>query len=597
MTIKEHLSIKAERTKLNIKFKCVIICLMFGSIFISYSYFLGYNGNFNYSLFWIGILISSISSFIAIINIHNQTQKLVILFCFGLVFYLTVLFWSPSYFRFQDEIYHVNSVELMLKSENLDINPMFEISKYYPGLQFLTIFFMKFSGLSLFVAAKLMVGIIHSMMLIFLYLLFKVVSSQKIAILGALIYTANPSYIFFDAIFSYETLGITLVIILIYTLYKRCMSNNKINLSIISLIILGALIITHPFSSYMLSVFLLIFVFLIYYTYHAKIVDIKKIRNILTFVIITFTLIFSWTIYQAIPIIRYFEQITSKITLNILSLVIDNIQRKPFWQSQLPLYEIFIDTYLYIPILFLLCIYGIYIINKDLTNNDIFKNAIYISLILYGLMLFLSLPLIFTKAAGLIYRTWAFSFIGLSFVMAISIDRLINNHKYLVNVMVILIIMGGVSIGSSYVLRNPNYVLASTPSSITLDVIASSNWFESKFEKNYGILGDETIKTVFAGYNNQFVSTNSVIFVNSTTDIEIMKYLKHNIYTKFVIVDKRITENLSEYKYYFNKEELGNNGHKYGNTETFPFEYIEKFNNEQFYYRIYNNKNINIYFI
>jgi hypothetical protein len=608
---------KIERnmtTRDNNYYKSAIICIALGMIIVSQSYLFGYKGSFSYTLFWIGILFSTISVLIMILNVDSQNKKLIILFCFGLLLYLPVIFWSPSYFRFQDEIYHANNLGLILENNGtLNINPLLEISKYYPGIEFLTIFIMKFSGLSLFTSAKILIGILHSLVLIFVYFLFKIItSSQRIAIIGSFIYAANPSYAFFDAIFSYETMGILLMIILIFIVYKYGISTDKFSISLISLIILGALVMTHHFSSYMFSIFMIILTLSTFYGCHLKIVDNRKLRYISTLTITTIILIFLWIIFQAQMTIRYFGGMMSKSISSILSFIVEDvkIQRIPFWQTQLPKYETFVDTYIYIPILFLLYIYGIYLINKKYgisqylvnKNNSRLTDPIYVSLVLYGFMFFISLSLIFTTAGQtFMYRSWAFTFIGLSFSVGIALDGLMKMQRffmrYLVYIIVLLIIMGGVSIGNSYTLRDPNFIFASVPSSVTLDVIKASDWFNVHFDNNNNILGDSTIRMVFGGYGYQKVRTDPYIFYRSTIDSESISYLKYDFRHNFIIVDKRITEKLSELKYYFESKELKIEDHKWGYTETFPIQNIEKFDRNDIFYKIYDNKNINIYYI
>lgn len=598
----------------NKSYKLAIIFIELGAIAISYSYLLGYKGEFNYTFFWIGILLAIIPTLMVMLSLNSHTKILVLLFLLGLLLYLPIIFWSPEYFRFTDEILHLNSIDMILEKGNLDIDPILEVSKYYPGIEFLAIFFMKFSDLPLFTTGKLLMGIIHSMILVFIYLSFNMVtSSQKIAVIGSMIYAANPGYIFFDALFSYETMGILLMIALIYYIYMRRFSNDgknnennnkKIGLSIISIITLFALIISHPFSSYMFSIFL-ISAFVIYYIYKTGANDAKKDKYTLKYTILTILLIVAWIIYFAQMTTRYFGNMISLSFSSISSFLSQGTaQRQPFRLTTLPQYEILIDKYIYIPLLFLLFVYCIYLLKKNSWKiyEDKDRNSACISLILYGSLFFFSLPLIFTSAGKLfMYRSWSFIFIGLSFSVAIVLEKLFNKRDLIIKIpifiSVILIIMGGISIGSSSSYRDPNYIDAAFPSSVTLDVVRASEWFDTHFGNRNVILGDITIYTVFGGYGRQYVQSEPYLFYKQTMDSESESYLMTNFSGNFIVTDNRITKKLSSFTFYFDSEEVELEDRRWGYIEPLPIQNIMKFDMYESIYRIYDNGNIFIYYI
>lgn len=596
----------------NIGYKLTIISIILGVIAISQSYFLAYKGDFNYTFFWIGILLGIVPTLILVMNMDghkdNDFKNLILLFLLGFLFYMPLIFWSPTYFRFNDEILHLNSLEMILQKGNLDINPVLEMSRYYPGLEFLTIFFMKFTGFSPFVAAKVSMGIIHSLVLVFIYFTFRTItSSQKIAALGSIIYIASPGYIFFDAVFSYETVGILLIVILIYLLYKHSSSNNeKFGLSVVSTIVLFALIITHHFSSYMFSIFLV----LMYISYHFYSSDIMNTKYIARYTALTIATIIVWIIYGAETTIDYFGNMVSTSISSILSFLTQGVaQREPFRLTTLPGYELFIDKYVFIPMIFLLYVYCIYSIIRD-RRKDINARYIdprYVSLILYGSLFFISIPLIFTMAGKLfMYRSWSFSFIGLSLAIAIASERLFNMKVKIMKIpilipmsipmfiIIILIIMGGNSIGSSSSYREPKNLDASIPSSITSEIVIASDWFETHFNSRNLILGDATTYFVFSAYGNQLIKNDQYLFYKDIIDPESIQYVFENFGGKFIIVDNRITEKLSATRYYFNDEELGIE-YPWGYKSPLPKKNIEKFNKYIGLYRVYDNGNIYMY--
>ena len=573
-----------------------------GAVLLVLDYHWVFREGLSYAQFWLGILFCMIPAFFLILdNNFSREGKVFVLFMWGITLYFPKVLRSPDFLNFQDEILHFQTSKLIYESGTLNINPtIFPVSMYYPGLELLAVSMKSITNLSLFSTAILLVGLIHSLLLVFIFLLFeKITSSTQIAALGALIYTSNLNYFTFSSFFSYESLGIFLAALLALLLSEKSYkANDTLFFSFLSLLTLSALVITHHFSSYMVLLFLIILVLVRFCKNLVSKRSIDK-KSYLNFTLLTATLIFGWVMYVASISVEYLGGILTDRIKRIVEFSIFTGNRELFWQSPLPNYEVFINKYLYIPLILLFSWIGIYFIHREKKLPNTFVYA----LITYGpVLFFFSLPLILTGSADVAYRSWTFFFVGVSFVVAYATNRMIRQRKFLIKtfafIAVILILVSGISLGdnpSGRFLGSVN--LVSGPTAMTSDVIYASNWFEEEIGRYNNILGDLTIQWVFGGYGVQNITTSEAwsIFFPKTINNTVINILKiHNI--EYIIVDKRITEFLGRSGHYFSWMEPYVEGHPgYGSIQPLPKECIDKFDDGIFLSRMYSNGNITIY--
>jgi len=580
-----------------------------GIVLLVSNYYWPFRGGLSYAQFWLGILFCMIpASFLILGNAFSRGSKALVLFVWGVTLYLPKVLRTPEFFINRDELSHFQTLKLIYESGSLNINhTVFKASIYYPGLELLTVSLKSITNLSLFSTGILLIGFIHSLSLVFIFLLFeKITSSTRIAALGAFLYTANTGFTYFGCLFSYESLGIFLVVLLLFLISKGLHEMNSMRiLSSLSLIVVSALVITHHFSSYMLLLFLII---LILVQFYKNVISKKSIdkKSYLNFALLTATLIFGWLIYVATISIEYLGGILTDRLYNILKFSIFEGQRQLFWQSPLPNYEVFIDTYTYIPLILLFSGLGVYFIIKERKVHNTFIYA----LIVYGPVLyFLSLSLIPTYSADIAYRSWSFLFIGASFVVAFATDRMIQrkkvkflSHQPLLKIFsfvaITLIFVGGISISLPEPVRfsaPPKF--ATGPSSMSFDVFHSADWFQNYFGRYNNIVGDLTIEDAFGAYGIQNARAWLAweVFFPKIIDNHVLDNLK-GFQDKYLITNALMSRYLAESGFYFKQGELHIEEHPgYGRTQPLPKECLDKFDNSIFFNRMYTNGNITIY--
>src|SRR5205085_11391276 len=142
-------------------------------------------------------------------------------------------------------------------------NPTVYMSQYFPGLHALTASLRDLSGLPTFQLGLILPALLHVIALLGIFVIVERLGhSTHIAGLAAFIYSLNPSFMFFDSEYAYESLAIVLFIWVIAALLAVQDAGGERRHQqaawfATGLILAGACIITHHLSTYMLVVALL----------------------------------------------------------------------------------------------------------------------------------------------------------------------------------------------------------------------------------------------------------------------------------------------------------------------------------------------------
>lgn len=595
--------------KKEIDVRLMSIIWITGAFLVSLTYLLLHMNLVFYDIiFWIGILLSGMSTYMVASSGHKTETKLSFLFFFGLILYIPHTLSSPNYFHIYDELIHYQTSTLMGDSGSLNIgSASFIISRYYPSLEILTVFFKNLTGGSVFGIGLIIVGIAHSFTAIALYMFFRNICSEKIASIGTFAYFFNSSYTHFDAYFSYESIGVPLLVICLFAISRYngflSVNNNNINnnglnndstiYTFIQIVLITGLVITHHFSSYMLFLFMVILLIIKTLNY-ANTKNYGKIR-VLTFLI--GALIITWILYVATIVLTYYngiitESIEGVVRLSLLEERISELLSAQF--LDIPYYELIIRRFIFIPLILIFVSFGIYYIYA----KKRFEEYI-LTLTIFSGLFFISLIGTLTSSFE-IGRFSTYGFIGIAFLIGIAIEKMqkIEYLKHFIFVSIILLLIGGISVGISSPFRGSySDNIRIGQQTITADTISASEWSE-KYMGRYNVVTSDIAtgsSLEYYGFQNVKMDQAWEIFFPSVVDSEGLYYLKsYNI--TYIATDKRLSRHISELRYYFKRDELDIKDHPpYGRTETLPIISIIKFDDSDAFLKIYDGGNIGIY--
>lgn len=210
-------------------------------------------------LYWLGVLIIALPIFFRLSSTKpSYRERLVLLLLLGLALYGVKVVRDSIFFTFSDEFVHAFNAEKIEQHNHLYyFNPSIPTTPYYPGLEGATSALMMLTGMSSFGAGIILIGAARLTFMAALFFLFARLSgSARGAGLGVAIYTGTSNFLFWGAQYSYESLSLPLMVVVLMAFVERDASPPGARSPWLLPILLGiaAIAITHHLTSYALVV-------------------------------------------------------------------------------------------------------------------------------------------------------------------------------------------------------------------------------------------------------------------------------------------------------------------------------------------------------
>lgn len=205
-------------------------------------------------LFWSGVvlLVIPISLRIGWPGVaRGERLFLLFLLAEALLYYKTV--YSPTSFIGHDEFLHWVAADDLLTARRLFLsNPLLPIGPAYPALEILTTAIIDLTGLPLFAAGTLLLVILRGTFVVGLFLFYEKLSgSPRTSAVACLVYMGCTTFAVFEAMFSYESLGIVLCVLALAVEAASRDLDGRPRLRALGLIalLLAGLAVTHHLSA------------------------------------------------------------------------------------------------------------------------------------------------------------------------------------------------------------------------------------------------------------------------------------------------------------------------------------------------------------
>ena len=212
-------------------------------------------------LFWVAVvLIVGACALRMAGTTAGRRERIATVVLMGLTLYAIKVLQNPFAFTYADELVHLHNVQAILGSKHLfNGNSLLPITPRYPGLETVTAALARAGGISPFAAGLILIGSARVLMMIALYLLYELVSgSPRSAGLGVVVYAATPTFLFFTAEFSYESLALPLAVIALYTLVRSIRSadrGSRLRWAALCVLLGAVVVVTHHITTYVLVAF------------------------------------------------------------------------------------------------------------------------------------------------------------------------------------------------------------------------------------------------------------------------------------------------------------------------------------------------------
>ncbi len=206
-------------------------------------------------LYWLGVLLIAAPAFYRLTSPSaTPAERLGLVCLLGLALFGVKVLRDAPLFTFSDELVHAFNANQIGDHHHLfEANSILKATPYYPGLEGATSSLTAITGLSSYTAGMIVVGFSRLTLIGALFLLFlRVGGSARVAGLAAAIYTCNFNFLFWGAQYSYESLALPLLVLVMMMLAEREAVRREALRAWAVPVVLGiaAVLVTHHLTSY-----------------------------------------------------------------------------------------------------------------------------------------------------------------------------------------------------------------------------------------------------------------------------------------------------------------------------------------------------------
>jgi hypothetical protein len=547
----------------------------------------------HFAVFWLGMLAGIAAIAWAGFRARRRSEFNLALTLFGVFTFVPKFVESvnsPAYF---DEYAHLRHVQDMLASGHVGVtNPFLPVVRFYPGLglateavHFVTRLSLWHSGQVIILAAHCAAILLVSAVAVALGL------SRRAAFFAALIFATNPSFLYFDSQYAYESLAIPLMLATVYcTVRVRRAPTARSGYLFTGIGILSAVAtaLTHHISALVgLTICLLVAIFVPAAGYADPDAPARsrRLRPLIEgWVLAVWTAAASglWVLgfasstraYLFPSLRRGYRQVLQRITGHSVRTVQNPLTgttdtrttaHTPFAGTSIPLYERAVAVILPFLVLALIA-YNVWRIWRTPNRRRELRLAAPFLVLSAGY--FLSLPLALTAGGGdPAHRSWPFLYIGVAIVAVWSFGRpsiqqsrrlQLSGPRRIVVVAVGLLVLtiGNVASGANVIYRFPGPPVFATDGRFeTAELSQLTTWVDGSLPGGAGVVTDRFTAQAVMARTRLNVPTSSQAFAYAlysspkTPSDQLRAFLRANNFHYFIL-DERITTQIPTHSFF-----------------------------------------------
>lgn len=511
-----------------------------------------------------------------------------------------------------DEFIHIRqTIETYLAG---DVGHGPSIFSYFPGMHQAISAFAQLTGLPLWPAALAVVALAHILSVLAVYQLVRAVGASPTgAAVGAVVYTLNPSWLYFDTSVSYESLALPLLLWCLAAVVAASRVPTEPSLRYIAVVVLcaAALPMIHHISPIML--FLTLLVLIVAVGVHS----LRRIRPkaggpprehlwplLLAASGLLVSTMFWWSDFRD-DLVSYLGPSLSRGWAQVnefmdLSRAFQKASgtRLPFAGAQTPIYETVCGLLFPFVVLalFLISLAVLWVHRRQLGSAPWGFAAL-------GAMFFLSIPMALTSGGGEgAHRSWAFSFIGIAVVCGLawsfgvspavvarfgSLGRWFAHLERpgvrisVVGVVLTILYIGGAALGTNVSARFPGSVqVGDDARSVSREGGAVAAWLADHAPVDTRVVADRYVSQQVGSWVGRMAplspSAAFPLWDLYMSDIEVRRQVLKQVLdaeVRYFVVDARMATTRPRMGYWFIGDEPGA-----GDSEPFPQAAIDRFN-------------------
>jgi hypothetical protein len=544
-----------------------------GVFLVSFSYEMSQYGNMTLEFFFLaGLLLIYVPSLVRLLSAAPLRYERICLLCqVGMCFFFVQLMVSPLYISSYDAMLHWITADNILRTQHLfGVNSLLPVSPYYPGLEIVTNALGSIGGLDTFQAGTIVIAAARLLMVLALYMFYEQATmSSRMAGIAAMIYMTNPHFLFFDAIFSYETLALPIATFILYILARHdAMGNNNYRwMFSIAWVALVTLTTIHHMTDYVFDGFLTIWTLASLFQISGRRMRRELAMLALSGVLLSLAYAF---LVPGNPVWTYLSSYYTTAFSELEHILVgtdtarqlftaQSVPPSPIWDRLLMLGSVALVTF-GLP-------FGLLSLWKQYRHSVLAITLGIVSLIYPVTQVFR----FSNYGAEITDRSAAFLFLPIAYVLAIFIThywpiRQLNRRvTALITCTIAVMLLGGtlLEVGPAYSSLPGPYVVIGDGRSIEPIGIQAALWSLSHLGPNNRVATDRINQTLFGTFGEQRIvseqedNVNSAsIFYSSQLDQQTTAILR-NAEIHYLVVDLRLSTALPLLGFYYETDEPG----------------------------------------
>lgn len=580
-------------------------------------------------LFWGGLVMIFAPIALRLLSISaSREERIALSILLGGALYLVKVIYNPTGFTLHDELATWRQTsDLITTGHPFSPNPLVTGYAGFPGLELMTASLSQLTGLQIFLSGVIVIGLARTALMLALFLfLERATRSPRAAGIGVALYVCNPSFLYFDSQFGYESLALAIgAAILLSTLQwgDRGVPWRKGNGGgiVTTMAILAAtLAIVHHMTSYAMTGFLVLWAAMIAFTGDQR-ADAGRNGGALVTPLASgraawingpaLAALFvglaavSWFVFEASHVTTTELGTVFKEAVNsVIHLVFGGSGSKTLFQSGSQTNTTaarVLGVASIVPLLAVIPL-GLWRTWRGTGSSPLWR-ALSVVALLFPVTLLLRLTQAGTETSQ---RASEFVYLGLAFVAGLLLSELALSDRRLrrlagglaLTALATVIFIGGFIIGESPVTRQPGpFLVGGEARAVSPQGVTAALFAASELPAGSRVLVDRPNSTLMASYGQLDRVTGSIegipvsrVFFSRTFD-EIDQRVISNDEIEYIVVDRRLSHEAPANGYYFESTESGANNYRKPISRLA----LNKFNHVRGLNRIFVNGAIAIY--
>lgn len=574
-----------------------------GSLLIAVAFTISRQGQWGGVVFWIGFAYIVVPIFVMLCSAGlRRGDRIGLLLLLGLSLFFIKVLNDPVHFSHYDELIHWRTAnDILLTGALFNPNPILSVSPQYPGLEILTTAIVNLTGLSIFASGLIVLTLSRVLLILGLFVFFsRLGASERVAGLGVAVYAGSPGFVFFDSQFAYESLAIPLALVALSLVAALRQGRPRPVLALTAALVLAALVVTHHSTSYAL-----LGIFGLWTASSLVLRRPPEETRVLAVNTASFGLmIVGWMLVAAPETMTYLWPIVSSRTQELLNVLTGQSVFRPAFQTYTgeiaPMPERFVAMGAALIVTVAIGI-GAWRVYREWRYS-----AAVGALTLLALALPANFVLRFVSTLSEVANRFAnVAYIGVGLVVALALVWLLARPRYvgrpvpLVVAVLVVLTAGGVQMGwgPTFRVMPGEYRVSADAHSVERQGLSAARWAHERLGPDNRITADRINRLLLGSYGRQDAVTKTddgdllspIFFATSLDTAE--RFLIAQGEIDYVLVDRRLNQELPVVGVYFEEGELNSFNHRI----PIGLANLNKFGRTPQVSRIYDGGDISIY--